>query len=211
MKILDVSMEITPDITVWREKDERRPDFRVTRNFVDGKGAYESRVALDMHTGTHIDAPLHFVPGGKTIESIGLDRLVRRVKVIDMTSLERCITKEDLLTLDIEHDDFLLFKTKSSFVDRFDPDFVYIERSGAQYLVEKEVAGVGTDALGVERSQSDHATHIQLLSHEIVIIEGLRLAQVEPGEYLMVAAPLRLSGVEASPARVMLIDDSSTI
>jgi arylformamidase len=192
-------------MAVWKRNQERLPVFTIERDFdVDGTGSRQTRVSLDMHTGTHVDAPLHFLAHGSPIENTGLDKLVRPVRVLDLTNVEDKITRLDLENFRFGAGDFLLLKTKNSYVDEFDFEFVYLERTGAAYLVEREIAGVGIDALGIDRSQADHATHKQLLSNEIVIIEGLRLGDVPAGDYFMVALPLKLQGVEAAPARVIL-------
>ncbi|HKM18409.1 MAG: cyclase family protein [Firmicutes bacterium] len=205
MRIYDVSMTIHPRMAVWKRNQERLPVFTIERDFdVDGTGSRQTRVSLDMHTGTHVDAPLHFLAHGSPIENTGLDKLVRPVRVLDLTNVEDKITRLDLENFRFGAGDFLLLKTKNSYVDEFDFEFVYLERTGAAYLVEREIAGVGIDALGIDRSQADHATHKQLLSNEIVIIEGLRLGDVPAGDYFMVALPLKLQGVEAAPARVIL-------
>jgi arylformamidase len=205
VRIYDVSMTIHPRMAVWKRNQERLPVFTIERDFdVDGTGSRQTRVSLDMHTGTHVDAPLHFLAHGSPIENTGLDKLVRPVRVLDLTNVEDKITRLDLENFRFGAGDFLLLKTKNSYVDEFDFEFVYLERTGAAYLVEREIAGVGIDALGIDRSQADHATHKQLLSNEIVIIEGLRLGDVPAGDYFMVALPLKLQGVEAAPARVIL-------
>ena len=90
---------------------------------------------------------------------------------------------------------------------RFDPEFVYVTGEAAEYLVNVGIDGVGIDALGIERSQPDHRTHRLVLSHGILIIEGLQLAEVPPGEYMMSALPLAVPGAEAAPARVVLWTD----
>lgn len=209
MKFYDVSMAVHPQMPVWKNRDVKRPIFTIHRDFnPDGSGARETRVAFDMHTGTHIDAPLHFIADGDAIEQIPLSQLVRMVKVFDLTAVDQQITKADLVSLAIEPDDFVLFKTKNSYADGFDFEFVFLDRTGAEYLVEKQIAGVGIDALGIERDQTDHATHKQLLGSGIIIIEGLQLKDVEVGEYLMVAAPLKFQGVEAAPARVLLFEQN---
>lgn len=92
-------------------------------------------------------------------------------------------------------------------VEDFDFEFVYLDKSGALYLKEKEIVGVGIDALGIERSQPDHETHKILLEAGIVILEGLRLKDVEEGEYFLYAAPLKIKGAEAAPTRAVLIKE----
>lgn len=123
-----------------------------------------------------------------------------------MTNVDDRITKEDLIHFDIQENDFLLFKTKNSFDDAFNFEFIYVAEDAATYLAEKRIRGVGIDALGVERNQAGHPTHKTLFSHGIIIIEGLRLKDVPAGEYWMVAAPLKLVGTDAAPARVLLFE-----
>ena len=162
-----------------------------------------------MHTGTHVDAPLHFVPEGKTIDQIPLDRLLRSCRVLDLTSVRGGIEVQDLQQWSIKGGEFIILKTRNSLQTRreFDPEFVYVTGEAAEYLVNVGIDGVGIDALGIERSQPDHRTHRLLLSHGILIIEGLQLAEVPPGEYMMSALPLAVPGAEAAPARVVLWTD----
>jgi arylformamidase len=107
---------------------------------------------------------------------------------------------------DIRSGDFVLLKTRNSDHDGFDFEFVYLAEDGARYLAERNVAGVGIDALGIERSQPGHPTHKTLFGAGVVIIEGLRLKEVREGSYFMVAAPIKLMETEAAPARVLLLE-----
>ncbi len=206
MRIWDISMPVNPEMPVWKGREEKRPHFIITRDFQNGQGGRETRLIMDAHTGTHIDAPLHFVQGGKTLDQIPLEQLIRKVKVIDLSAIEDVIRPEHFAGHGISRGDFILFKTLNSTEPILEKDFVYISGEAAQALVELGVAGVGIDALGVERDQPDHATHLALLKAGIIIIEGLRLDHVPAGEYLMIAAPLKIVGVEAAPARVILTD-----
>lgn len=202
--VYDISAPIYEGMTVYKNNPLKQPKFEVTADF--GLATYhETRVHMDAHTGTHVDAPLHMRPGGQTIESIQLDRLVRPCIVIDLTAVEVEIGTDDLRQHRIQKDDFVLLKTRNSLEDAFNPEFVFLGADGARYLAQVGVAGVGIDALGIERSQPEHATHKALFAVDAVIIEGLRLADVEPGRYQMVAAPLRLIGIDAAPARVLLL------
>lgn len=213
MRIYDISMPIHEGMPVWKDKEEKRPDLTIIRDYENGQGGRETRLALDMHTGTHIDAPLHFVFQGATMESIPLTTLVRPVRVLDLTHVRGSIGVDDLAPFSIQGGEFVLLKTSNSFAEGWDSDFVFVDGTGAEHLASRGVAGVGIDALGIERSQPDHETHRQLLGASVVIIEGLRLKSVEPGEYFMVAAPLRVPDVEAAPARVLLLSgfDSGTL
>jgi len=202
MKIHDISAPIFEGMPVWANMPEKQPKIsRVTDAHVT-----ESRLYLDAHTGTHIDAPLHMMNDGNTFETIGLEQLVGSVKVLDLTSVKDGITKKDLEKFDIQEHDFLLFKTQNSFETEYNPEFVFLKEDGATYLAELNIKGLGIDALGVERSQPNHPTHITLFGANIIVIEGLRLKEVEEGTYFMVAAPLKLIGTDAAPARVILIE-----
>lgn len=203
--IYDVSMLVHPGVQVYKNKEEKRPKFETTSNFNTGS-THETRIHMDAHTGTHIDAPLHMIEGGDTIESVKLKQLVRECRLIDLTNVEGGITKADLELHKPQKDEFLVLKTKNSWDDEFNFDFVYVAADGASYLADIGIAGVAVDGLGIERSQPDHETHKALLAKGIVIIEGLRLKNVPEGKYFMVAAPLKLTGIDASPARVMLLE-----
>jgi arylformamidase len=188
---------------VYKNKPEKQPSFDTSQN----GHVTETRIAMDVHTGTHVDAPLHMVPGGDTIETLPLEKLVRKAKVIDLTNAEDSINAEDLAGKDIQKGDFVLFKTKNSWDKEFNFEFIYVNHEAAKTLAEIGVSGVGIDALGVERAQENHPTHKQLFKNEIIIIEGLQLKDVPEGEYLMVAAPLKIRGLDASPARIVLIEE----
>lgn len=202
MKMYDVTGTIYEGMTVYKNKPEKQPKFnRVTNGYVT-----ETRMELDVHTGTHIDAPLHMVVDGDTFESVPLESLVGQAKLFDLTDVEDGISKADLEKFEIEKGDFILLKTKNSFEEEFNFDFIYLAKDGAEYLAEIGVRGVGIDTLGIERSQEGHPTHKTLFAEKIIIIEGLRLKEVEQGEYFMVAAPLKIEGTDASPARVLLFE-----
>lgn len=208
MKMYDVTMTITENMQVYKNKPEKRPSIRVVQDF-DKAAARESRIDLDVHTGTHIDSPLHMLPEGGTMETLSLETLVGSSKVLDMTHVTDGISKIDLEKHEIQEGDFILLKTRNSMEDEFNFEFIYLAEDGAKYLAEKKIRGVGIDALGVERSQPGHPTHKTLFHADILIMEGLRLAEVPQGEYFMVAAPLKVMETEAAPARVLLFEGVS--
>ncbi|MGB3261964.1 cyclase family protein [Paenisporosarcina sp.] len=202
MKMYDVTGTIHEGMTVYKDKPEKQPKFnQVTNGYVT-----ETRLEIDVHTGTHIDAPLHMVVDGDTFETISMNDLVGQSKVFDLTQVEDGISKKDLESFDIQKGDFVLLKTKNSFEEKFNFDFIYLKQDGAEYLSEIGVRGVGIDTLGIERSQEGHPTHKTLFANNIIIIEGLRLKEIEQGEYFMVAAPLKIVGTDGSPARVLLFE-----
>jgi arylformamidase len=203
-RIIDISMTIHEGMQVYKDKDEKRPKIYNTVNHQTGK-VHESRIDLDVHCGTHVDAPLHMLAGGETIETIGLEQLVGPARVLDLSHVEDAITKDDLVPHGIRRGERILFKTKNSLSEEFLWDFVYLREDGAQYLIECGVMLAGTDGLGIERAQPEYTTHRPLLRNGIVIVEGLRLAHVEPGSYWLVIAPLKLTGIDAAPARAFLV------
>lgn len=204
MQIFDVSMSITPDMPVYKNEPENQPSIKVLKNF-EHTGYLESSITMSLHSGTHIDCPRHMLPDGNFIEDLDLSRVIRYCVVWDMTAITERITREDLTPLPISKDDFVIFKTRNSEAKHFDPDFIYLDNSGAELLKEKQVAGVGIDCLGIERDQPDHNTHRTLFEAGIIILEGLRLQKVPPGEYVLFAAPLKIIQVEAAPVRAVLI------
>ncbi|QQE80223.1 cyclase family protein [Alicyclobacillus sp. SO9] len=202
-KIYDISMPIQPGMPVYKNKPEKQPEFEITSNFPENS-VRETRIHLDVHTGTHVDAPLHMMPSGDTIETIPLTDLIRPCSVLDLTQVEKAIHAQDLMPFEITAGDFILLKTRNSFAAEFDFEFVFLAADAAEYLAEKKIKGVGIDALGIERSQPEHTTHKALFGIGAVIIEGLQLGKVEPGRYEMMALPLKLEGLDASPARIVL-------
>ena len=206
MKIYDVSMTIHKDIQVYKNKPEKKPVIEVIADFLDS-GVHETALSMNLHTGTHMDFPLHMIPGDKTSDSLDLNRLIREVKVFDMTHVKTGITSGDLERLEIKPNDFVLFKTQNSFEDTFNFEFIYLQISGATYLASKGISGVGIDALGIERDQADHPTHRMLFDHDIVIVEGLRLKEVPSGSYMMYALPIKVAGSDALPLAVILVGE----
>jgi Predicted metal-dependent hydrolase len=204
MKIYDISMEICHDMMVYNNKEEKRPDLKIVQDYKTHK-VYESRIDMDVHTGSHMDAPLHMLEGGATIEGYDLYKCFTKCKVIDLTIVEDKITKEDLIGKKIEKGDFVILKTKNSLTEKLDKNFIFLETSGAEYLFEIGIIGVGIDGLGIERSQPNHETHKILLGNGIYVLEGLRLKDIEEDEYFLSALPLKIKGAEAAPVRAILI------
>lgn len=203
MKLYDISMAIHPGMPVYGNREEKRPVWTVQQDYSSGS-VYESGIQMNMHNGTHIDAPLHMLEGGKTMEGYGLEQFITPCRVLDLMTCTDRITASDLADKAIHPGDFVLLKTRNSLNEAFDPGFVYLELSGAEYLKASAIKGVGIDSLGIERSQPGHPTHKTLLGSGIVILEGLRLADIEEGDYLLLAAPLKIKGTEAAPARAVL-------
>ncbi len=205
MNIIDISMPIHENMQVFNNNISNRP--KIT-NFSNGN-IYESEIKMNLHTGTHIDFPLHMIPGGETSDSLDISKFITDCFVLDFSDVDDKITDVHLKGKKIEPDSFILLKTKNSLIDTFDMNFVFVDAKGAAYLKEQRIKGVGIDSLGIERSQAGFDTHKTLMQNGIAILEGLRLGNVAEGKYKMIALPLHINNVEALPARVILTDIDS--
>jgi len=198
----DISMPIKKEMMVYKNKEEKKSRIEQTRTIKEG--ARESRISIDSHTGTHMDAPSHMLADGNTIDKY--KKFIHDAVVIDLTEVNSAITKEHLQKHKIRKSDFVLLKTKNSFTEEFYPDFIYLDKSGAQYLAGAGVIGIGIDALSIERNDPEHNTHKILLEKGIMILEGLRLKNIKEGNYTLIAAPLNIEGCDGSPVRALLIE-----
>ncbi len=199
--IYDVSMTIHPEMTVYKDIPAKKPVFDTLSTHHTGS-AHEGVVTMSLHTGTHLDYPLHMIAGGGVSDDTIPDGLLGPVKVCTVT--EDVIDREVVEACDLKPGDVVFFKTRNSEVDFFDFSFVYVDESGAKALQAIGVKGVGLDALGIERSQPDHPTHKILLGAGIFILEGLRLKAVRDGHYELICLPLKIVGVDALPVRALL-------
>lgn len=204
MKIHDISIPISSDMIVYKNKPEKKPIIETIRTLA--QGAQETRISIDVHTGTHIDSPNHMIANGGGIETIPLDHLMGPCRVIDCTKLHDRITAADIDQHVPQKGEFILFKTKNSFDTQFNPQFVYLDATRARSLAKAHVRGVGIDALGIERDQPEHETHITLLQKGIIILEGLRLGHITPGKYHLLAIPLLIPGSDGAPCRAVLVE-----
>lgn len=205
MKVLDISWPLTEKMTQYKDIEL----FSATHITTPTSGAMETHISICSHTGTHVDAPAHFVADGKTVDQIPLQKLFGACRVLDLTHVQEKIGVADLEKHVIQPDEIILLKTTNSFIspiDRFNYAFVYLGQDAAHYLAAKNIKALGFDYLGIERNQPDHTSHKALMIVEIPIIEGLRLAHVNSGPYFFCCMPLLLSGADAAPARAVLIE-----
>jgi len=205
-KIYDISMPIRSEMMVWKNYDKKKVHFTNDSNFQTGT-VHETRVSLNVHTGTHLDAPLHVFQDGATIDAIPVERLIGPARVVDFTRVSPSIGREHLQKLGLAPGEWLLLKTKDSFNETnvFDREFVFLNAEGAAYLAETGISGVAIDALGIERDQAGYPTHKALFNANILIAEGVRLKEVPEGRYTFILAPLKLEGIDGSPARAYLL------
>jgi len=201
MKIYDISMNINPNIVVYKNKEDKKPQFATTKQGY----VYETNLTLNLHTGTHIDAPLHMIENGNPIGDYDLNRFITKAQVLDFSHLKQNISANDLKQKQITPNTFVILKTKNSYDKDFNFEFVYLDKTGAEYLSHIPVIGVGIDALGIERNQPKHDTHKTLLSNNIAILEGLYLKDIKEGNYMLLALPLKINEAEAAPTRAVLI------
>lgn len=205
-KIIDISWPIKPGMTEY--KDQAKVKFTPTKT-IEKNNAREHDIFLTTHTGTHVDTPAHFLEHGANLDEVGLQNFLGWCFVVDVTHLQEKISELDLINIPIESGMIVLFKTKNSFLDEHDKaptNFIYVDSGAANFLASKKIKAVGVDYLGIERNQPNHETHKAFLTNDIMIIEGLRLKNVEPGRYFLCSLPLKLSGLEGAPARAVLLE-----
>mgnify|MGYP001574938453 CR=1 FL=1 len=200
-------MQISEDMPVYKNRLEKRPKISVTRTLKEG--ANESKLAIFVHTGSHVDAPYHVLEKGKTIDKVNLERFMGKCVVLDFTKTNDSITKNSLRKnkIKINKNDIVLLKTKNKLRKDFDFNFTYLEKSGAEYLVSKRIKAVGIDSLGIERNQPNHLTHKLLAKRNIPIFEGLDLSKVKQGRYFFHGLPLKIRKGDASPVRAVLVNE----
>jgi arylformamidase len=162
------------------------------------------------HTGTHIDAPRHFIPGGSTISDMALDATVGPARVIEIKDPET-IKAEELKKHNIKKGDRILCKTRNSPVvyesSKFIEDYVYLDGDAADYLAEKEIILFGLDCITIGNFRNEESvvkTHQALLGAGIYILEDCALANVPPGEYELLCLPLLMYHGDAGPCRAIL-------
>jgi len=209
MRIIDVSIPISNDMVCF--PGDPNPQISRVYSIEKGEVANVSKLILSSHTGTHIDAPAHFIKNSNTIDKIPLERLIGKVRVLDVGE-EDSITKKFLESKDIQYNERIFFKTKNSWYlkrdTKFFKNFVYLSVDAAEYLVEKKVEVVGIDYLSIEEFNSKNfPVHRLLLSNDVVIVEGLCLLDVNEGKYKYVALPLKIEECDGAPARVIIIED----
>ncbi|MFM7022152.1 MAG: cyclase family protein [Flavobacteriales bacterium] len=202
---IDVTVDIRHGMLHW--PGDHDVEITKSASIPEGSAANVTYIQLSAHTGTHVDAPLHFIDGGKDIASIALHRLMGKVKVIEISDPKEITLKEikDKITAD---DQRVIFKTRNSqsdwFMKDFTESFVYLATDAAIFLREKGILTVGIDYLSIAGMDNGIEVHRILLGEEIFIIEGLDLRNIQSGDYEMICLPLKIQTSDGSPARVLL-------
>jgi arylformamidase len=176
-----------------------------------GAGANVSRLDLGSHTGTHVDAPKHFFDDGAGVDGLSLDVLMGPARLLAFSDDVKSIGEAELRAHDLTGVTRVLLKTRNSAwlasgSSEFHPDYTYLAPDGAEYLVSLGVKLVGVDYLSVEQFHSGHhKTHRTLLERAIIIVEGLMMSDVPPGNYELCCLPILFPGLDGAPARAVLV------
>lgn len=205
MRIYDVTVPISKDMVVYPGDPPVKIERKSTINKNDAKSNL-SRYSFGSHTGTHIDAPFHFLENGITVDKLPLELLMGRARVVEVTAPR--IDETVLEEFDFTADARVLFKTRNSYLwsqKSFVQDYVYITPGAARALVNEGIKVIGIDYLSVEKYGAENFdTHLTLLGAGTLIIEGLDLREVEPGDYELICLPLKVKDGDGAPVRVVL-------
>lgn len=209
MRIHDISIPISPDMPTYPGD----PTVSITPvlQIANGDSANVSQLCMGDHTGTHLDPPVHFVPGGKTVDQLDLDVLYGPAIVADLTRVSGVITPQDLEAAKLPRGvERVLLKTRNSRLwtrTGFDQDYVGVSADAAKWLIDRGILLVGIDYLSIEpfgAVQPD--THHILLRAGVIIVEGLNLKDVAPGAYTLACLPLKIAKGDGGPCRAILIE-----
>lgn len=208
MKIYDITVPISDGVPVYEGDPKVKID--ICKSIANGDSANVSQMCFGLHTATHVDAPNHFIEGTRRVDQLDLDNLIGKCRVVNIDETVMAIEPHHLGALaDVER---ILFKTRNSAFwnepgKGFRTDFTFISPDAAKVLADSGVKLVGIDYLSVEQFGSkDFSTHITLLEKEVVILEGVDLREVNPGDYEMICLPLKYVGGagDGAPARTIL-------
>lgn len=200
--IIDISLPLDRGTPIY----PNNPPLTITSH--QGEFTAHSVISMGSHTGTHIDTPRHVSAERDGLESYSLSQFVGRAIVVDATASQEKITTQDIAGVNIRRGDRVLFKTKNSArgFKEFYSDYVYLDGDCAEYLKDVGVLLVGIDALSIkQRGGADQRPHTTLLEHNIVVLEGIDLNHVEPGEYILACLPMRFTHIDGAPARAVLM------
>lgn len=207
-RIIDISMPVVTGGLVY----PGNPAIEVAaqQEIAKGASANVSSVFFGSHTGTHVDAARHFFDDGETVDMLPLDRLIGRATVLEFAEDVMRIGAKELDGQPLDGARRVLLKTRNSALleqAEFNRGYTFLAPDGAELLAEQGVELVGIDYLSIEQFRSGHhRTHRTLLERRIVIVEGLQLGGVAPGEYDFICLPLKLAGMDGAPARAVLLE-----
>jgi arylformamidase len=205
-KYIDISVALSKELPVW----PGGYGFNKHQNLSikDGHEANVTRLDFDVHSGTHIDAPLHFIDNGKTTEDLPLEVMIGQTLVLNFEN-KSIITLKDIDRKSIASNiKRLLLKTNNSknlwHKKPFDKNFVAIDSGVAQWIVDKDINLIGIDGPSIQKFYDTKETHVKLLKNEVIILEGLNLLGVEEGIYELICLPIKAADCEGIPVRAIL-------
>lgn len=197
MRYYDVTRDLGNDMLVY--PGDVRPEFHQS----DAGNYLITSIRMSSHTGTHIDAPVHYLKRGDTIDTIPLDSLIGPCRVVDIHDQEAIIHRE-CLEGTIGDEPRVLLRTAFSGRNEFAEPYPSLGSDAAEYLVSRGVRCVGIDSPSIESFNCDGSVHRMLLDNNCLVIELLDLTGVPAGVYEMIALPIKLKGLDGAPARVLL-------
>lgn len=209
MRTYDITLTISPDMVLW--PSDPPIELKRVSKIEEGSNANVSQIFMSVHTGTHIDAPYHFLEDGNKVESIPIDLLFGRAYVLHLPDNIDLITRELVENSTIPpRTKRVLFRTRNSEIWKsnrktFDKNFVALASDAAEYLVKRGVKLVGIDYLSIAPFGEAEETHEILLRADMVILEGLNLYGVDQGRYTLYCLPLKIEGVDGAPVRAILV------
>jgi arylformamidase len=205
-RVIDISVPNGPTQHVY--PGDPPPRIEQAKAIRAGDVCNVSLLTMGSHTGTHVDAPYHFIDGGPRLGDVALERMVGEALVVDLRG-RAAIDAAALELAPLRGGDILLCRTDNSWrweQAEFQRDFVYLTLDAASFLVERGVRAVGIDYLSIEQfGSSDFPVHHRLLGAGVFVIEGLDLRAVEPGRYTLVCLPLKFPDLDGAPARAVLL------
>ena len=205
-RVIDISVPNGPGQHVYPGDPE--PHVEHVHRITDGKAANVSLLVLGSHTGTHVDAPYHFIDGGARLGDVTLDRMVGEALVVDLRG-RATVDRAAVAEAPIRNGDIVLFRTDNSerwASPAFRRDFTYVTEDAAHELVARGVRAIGMDYLSIEQFGSrDFPVHQILLGAGVFVIEGLDLREAAAGRYVLVCLPLKFPGLDGAPARAVLL------
>lgn len=208
--IYDLTLTVRNEMAVW--PGDPQVHLERIHKIEEGSNSNVTQMNLSVHTGTHMDAPVHFIPGAKSIETLPLEVLIGPAQVVQLADTVSLITAKEIESAGIQPGvTRVLFKTRNSQIWQaenppFETGFVAVSADGAEALVKMGIRLVGIDYLSIAPFKQSKQPHQILLRAGMVIAEGLNLSQVQPGRYTLICLPLKLGGSDGSPARVVLVD-----
>ncbi|MBI4330652.1 MAG: cyclase family protein [Chloroflexi bacterium] len=204
-RIYDISLPIYPGMAVWPGNPETR--LEPVKSIARGDSSNVSLLHVGTHSGTHVDAPRHYIAGAAGADRLGIETLWARARVVQLPGA-RGIDPELLRRLDLEGVTHLLLGTGNSALLKQRPlsrDYAFLAEDGARYLVDIGIRLVGIDYLSIEEFQKPgRPAHHVLLQAGVIIIEGIDLAGVPSGDYELVCLPLKIQDADGAPARVLV-------